>query len=54
MITHTFADWGNIRQNMVESLGITAASISKDHGENRDKSKCEGDSLVVMTNLGMK
>ncbi len=28
MIMHTFADWGNTRQNTAESLGITTVSTT--------------------------
>ncbi|RHU73614.1 hypothetical protein DXC57_08740 [Clostridium sp. TF06-15AC] len=42
MIMHTFADWGNMGQNMVERLGITTVSTTKAHGRNRDKCKRVG------------
>ena len=42
MIMHTFADWGNTGQNMVESLGITTVSTTKAHGRNWDKGKGVG------------
>ena len=42
MIMHTFADWGNMGQNMAERLGITTVSTTKAHGRNRDKGKGVG------------
>ena len=42
MIMHTFADWGNIGQNMEERLGITTVSTTKAHGLNWDKGKGVG------------
>ena len=42
MIKHTFADWGRVRQNMAESLGITTVSTTKAHGRNWDKGKGMG------------
>ena len=39
MIMHTFADWGNMGQNMAERLGITTVSTTKARGRNRDKGK---------------
>ena len=42
MIKHTFADWGRVRQNMAESLGITTVSTTKAYGRNRDKGKGVG------------
>ena len=32
MIMHTLADWGRVRHNMAESLGITTVSTTKAHG----------------------
>lgn len=29
MIMHTFADWGRVRHNMMESLGITTVQTTK-------------------------
>ena len=37
MIMHTFADWGRVRHNRAESLGITTVSTTKAHGWNWDK-----------------
>ena len=42
MIMHTFADWGNTRQNTAESLGITTVSTTKAHGWKWDKGKGVG------------
>ena len=42
MIMHTFADWGNMGQNMAESIGITTVSTTKAQGWNRDKGKGVG------------
>ena len=42
MIMHTLADWGRVRHNMAESLGITTVSTTKAHGQNRNKGKCVG------------
>lgn len=42
MIMHTFADWGRVRHNRAESLGITTVSTTKAHGRNRDKGKGGG------------
>lgn len=42
MIMHTFADWGNMGQNMAERLGITTVSTTKARGRNRDKGKGVG------------
>ena len=32
MIMHTFADWGRVRHNRAEILGITTVSTTKAHG----------------------
>lgn len=32
MIMHIFADWGRVRHNRAESLGITTVSTTKAHG----------------------
>ena len=42
MIMHTFADWGRVRHNRAESIGITTVSTTKAHGQNRNKGKCVG------------
>ena len=42
MIMHTFADWGRVRHNRAESLGITTVSTTKAHELNRDKCKHVG------------
>ena len=42
MIMHTFADWGRVRHNMAESLGITTVSTTKAHGWKWDKGKGVG------------
>ena len=42
MIMHIFADWGRVRHNMAESLGITTVSTTKARGWNRDKGKGVG------------
>lgn len=42
MIMHTFADWGRVRHNRAESLGITTVSTTKARGRNRDKGKGVG------------
>ena len=34
MIMHTFADWGRVRHNRAESLGITTVSTTKAHARN--------------------
>ncbi len=44
MIMHTFADWGNARQNMAESLKITTVSTTKAHGLNWDKGESRDES----------
>ena len=41
-IMHTFADWGRVRHNRAESIGITTVSTTKAHGQNRNKGKCVG------------
>ena len=41
-IMHTFAEWGRVRHNMVESLGITTVSTTKVRGQDRDKGKGVG------------
>ena len=45
MIMHTFADWGNTRQNMVESIGITTVSTTKGHGRIGVNAKVWGEIL---------
>ena len=42
MIMHTFADWGNIGQNMAESIEITTVQTTKAHGWKWDKGKGVG------------
>ena len=42
MIMHIFADWGRVRHNRAESLGITTVSTTKAHGRNRNKGKGVG------------
>lgn len=39
MIMHTFADWGRVRHNRVENLGITTVYTTKAHGWKWDKGK---------------
>ena len=42
MIMHTLADWGRVRHNMAESLGITTFQTTKAHGWKWDKGKGVG------------
>lgn len=45
MIMHTFADWGNTGQNMVESIGNTMVSTTKALGGIGIKAKVLGEIL---------
>lgn len=45
MIMHTFADWGNMGQNMAERLGITTVSTTKAYGGIGIKAKVLGEIL---------
>lgn len=45
MIMHTLADWGRVRHNMAESLGITTVSTTKAHGGIGIKAKVWGEIL---------
>ena len=45
MIMHTFADWGRVRHNRAESLGITTVSTTKAHGRIGVNAKVWGEIL---------
>ena len=45
MIMHIFADWGRVRHNMAESLGITTVSTTKAHGRIGVNAKVWGEIL---------
>ncbi len=45
MIMHTFADWGRVRHNRAESLGITTVSTTKAHGRIGVNAKVRGEIL---------
>ena len=51
MIMHIFADWGRIRHNRAESLGITKVSATKAHGGIGGMQRCGEKFLVVMNYL---
>lgn len=45
MMMHTFADWGRVRHNRAESLGITTVSTTKAHGRIGVNAKVWGEIL---------